>query len=458
MRIGLVGWGVETKSAYEYFGGSHSYVIGNEEPRSDFPNGENIEIHYIDQARQPGLVGNVSDLSYLDFYDNCDLVIFQGAARKNLELKFAADHDFWQKAKTGLDIFFEKSPTKNIIGITGTKGKGTTTSLTAELLSATGLDVRLGGNIGIPVLQMLDTLTPDSWVVLELSNFQLYKFNYSPHIAINLMIIPEHIDEWHKTMKDYVDAKRNLSAHQTSSDISIFLPSNEYSRANAESSPGKLIPYTEPPGAFINNTGFVEIDHQQIIHSSKVGLIGKHNLQNICAALTAAWQIKNAPEIYQQVITNFKGLEHRLQFIREVNGVKYYDDSFGTIPNTAQVALDAFDQPKVVILGGHDKGNDWTELIERLKQEDVKHIVLIGSITFRLLKEMESGGLDMHKVSFRENGNSWTMLSIIDTVNKEASAGDIVLLSTGASSFGLFEDYKDRGRQFAQVVNSLKPA
>lgn len=458
MKIGLIGWGVEAKSAYEYFGPEHQYVICNEEPRNDFPSGDNVEVHFIESDRTPGLTGNVTNLSYLDYVADCDQIIVTVSAQKNIEKHFASDNPIWLKIKTVQHIFFENTPTKNIIGVTGTKGKGTTTSLIAELLKASGKDVYVGGNIGIAVLDLLPHLTPESWVVLELSSFQLYRFPFSPHIAVHLMMVPEHIEEWHKTMKDYVDAKRNIFANQTANDIAIFLPTNEFSRANAESSPGVHIPYGEKPGAFLNTQGFIEIDAQPIVRRNEIALIGEHNIQNICAAVTAAWQVVQDVQAFACVLREFKGLEHRLQFVRELDGVRYFDDSFGTVPNTAQVAVDAFTEPKILILGGHDKGNDWTDMVNRLKADDIRHIVLIGTITQRLYGLMQDAGVDMQKVTYRDQGNSWTMLSIIDTARQHAKPGDVVLLSTGCASFGLFKDYKDRGNQFAEVVTALRPA
>lgn len=454
MKIGLVGWGIEVQSAYRYFGPKHYYVLGSEETREDFPVSENVEIHSLSGKRSPGLVGNVEDLSYLDYYGDCDMVIFQGAARKNLEKKFGETDPFWGKAKTTLDIFFEKCPTKNTIGVTGTKGKGTTTTLIHELLKASGKHAVIGGNIGIPVLDLLPEITSETWVVLELSNFQLYKFSYSPHIAVHLMMMREHIDEWHKTMDDYALAKRNIFAHQSPDDLAIYLEENEYSKANSAYSPGKKIPYFSLPGAVVDN-GNVVIDEQKIVGVDEVGLLGAHNLQNICAAVTAVWQIHHDINTYKEVLRSFRGLEHRLQLAGEIDGVRYYDDSFGTTPDTAIVAMDAFKETKVMIVGGHDKGNPMEPMVRRLIADDVAHVVFIGSTGDKLRQIAINQGLDPARTTYREAGNSWTMEEIVATARKQAAPGDVVLLSTGSASFGLFKDYKDRGEQFMSIVSQL---
>lgn len=454
MRIALVGWGVETKSAFRYFGTEHKYLIVSEEPREDFPTGNNINIRSLSTPRKPGLTSTVTDYSYLNGLENFDKVVYTPTSRKNLEKIYPSDSPFWKIAKSSLELFFENLPTKNTIGVTGTKGKGTTSTLIAELLKSTGKKVHLGGNIGIPVLDLLPHIEENDWVVLELSSFQLYKFPYSPHIAVHLMMVPEHIEEWHKTMDDYVKSKRTIFTHQNSEDIAIFYPENQYSKENATYSQGKHIPYGVAPGAYVSNDKII-IDNTDIIDTTNVGLVGSHNVQNICAALTAAWQVSKQPEHYAQVLTEFQGLEHRLQLVREVNGVKYYDDSFGTTPDTAVVALDAFFEPKVIIVGGHDKGNDYTTLAKRLIAPDVTHVIFIGTTGHKILDLAVEYGFDASKATIRENGNSWTMKEMVLRATEVVEQNGVVLLSTGSASFGLFKDYKDRGNQFIDAVNQL---
>ena len=454
MKIGLVGWGIETKSAYRYFGAEHQYIIGNEEPCDDFPTSSNVRIYSLTEKRPAGLAGNATDLSYLEHYDGCDLIIYQGASRKNLEKKFPEGHPFWDRAKTTLHIFFEQSVSKNIIGVTGTKGKGTTSTLIARMLEASGKKVYLGGNIGVAVLDFMPEISYDDWVVLELSSFQLYKFPYSPHIAVHLMMMPEHIEEWHKTMEDYVLAKKNICSHQTRDDFVIYLPTNDYSSSNAQSSDGTQIPYMASPGARINQEGELVIGTTSICSSKDFKLLGVHNHQNICASATAVWQVTKNADAIRNVVTSFSGLEHRLELAGEVDGVKYYDDSFGTTPDTAIVAMDAFSENKVMIVGGHDKGSDMSGMCKRLAGGDIRHTIFIGSTGEVLRTLAVENGADPAKTSYHEDGNSWTMVEIIAEAQRQAKKGDIVLLSTGSASFGLFKDYKDRGNQFKAVVQA----
>jgi UDP-N-acetylmuramoylalanine--D-glutamate ligase len=450
MKIAIVGWGVEGQSAYRFFGPRHSYLIVNEEPRDDFPaESPTVEIQFLPAQKPVGITSNAKDLSYLDGIEDCDKIIYSPTSYKNLERKFGDNVDFWQKTTSERHIFFETVNTKNIIGITGTKGKGTTSTLITKMLEADGKKVFLGGNIGKSVLDFVREVQPDDWVVLELSNFQLYHFHHSPHIAVCLMIVPEHLD-WHKDMQDYVEAKSNLFQFQTSEDIAIYFAKNKYSTEVANYSPGTKIPYYETPGARVREDGIIVIgENTEVINKDEVKLLGEHNLQNVCAAITTVWQITQNVEAIRKVLTTFSGLEHRLEFVREFNGVKYYDDSFGTTPETAIVALQSFNQPKVLIAGGSDKGTSYESLADAIVNSNARHVITVG-VTGPKIAEL----LRQRNFSNITEGLT-TMTDIINEAHKHAQPEDVVLLSTGSASFGLFLDYKDRGNQFKAAVQAL---
>lgn len=451
MRIGIVGWGVEGQSAYSYFGPENEYLIVNEEPRDDFPpESDKIKVQFIDKNRQPGLTGNVEDLSYLDGLDKCDKVVYSPVAPKNLRKFFGDDQQFWSKASSALHIFFETVKTKNIIGVTGTKGKGTTSTLISKMLEAQGKKVFLGGNIGKSVLDFVREVHESDWVVLELSSFQLYNFPCSPHVAVSLMIVPEHMD-YHSDVGEYAGAKANIFKHQKAGDIAIYFAENEESKRIAQLSAGKKIPYYEKPGAFVRHDGMIIVGESEteIMPTTEVKLLGEHNLQNICAAITAVWEVDQNAGAIKQVITTFTGLEHRLEFVRELDGVKYYDDSFATTPETAIVAVKAISEPKVLILGGHDKGADYESMADEILKSNISHVITIGLVGPRIANELKSKGFS----SITESPSD--MKSIVAAARQNAQPGDVVLLSTGTSSFGMFKDYKDRGNQFKQAVRVL---
>ncbi len=378
------------------------------------------------------------------------------------------------------NLFVQNCPTQNIIGITGTKGKGTTSTLIAKMLEANGHKVWLGGNIGRPLLDELDNISPDDWVVLEMSAGQLITFNQRIHIGVCLMVVPEHLD-WHTDMDEYTQAKANLFKNQTPDDIAVYFANNENSKKIAAYSPGKRLPYFKEPGAYVRDDGMVVIGQTEVIHKSKVKLLGEHNLQNVCAAITTVYEAVGSLDPFdslnarsgstlssqsdigsranpkavewidkvKEVLSSFSGLEHRLELVRELKGIKYYDDSFGTTPETAIVALEAFKEPKVVILGGHDKGVPFESLAEAVTNNNVKHAVLIGD-TAPKIKEL------LAKNGFESVTSGLTNMSdMVSAAREHASAGDVVLLSTGCASFGLFKDYKDRGNQFKTAVQAL---
>jgi UDP-N-acetylmuramoylalanine--D-glutamate ligase len=313
------------------------------------------------------------------------------------------------------------------------------------MLESAGKRIHIGGNIGTPILDLIGQIKRDDWLVWELANFQLKPASYSPHIAVCLMITPEHLD-WHPSFEDYIDAKSNLFRHQKETDIAIYFADNEYSQKIANCSPGYKVPYFRDPGAYVRNDGKIVINNIEIINKSEVKLLGEHNLQNVCAAITAVWRVTQDQVAIKKVLSSFSGLEHRLEMVRDFEGVKYYDDSFATTPDTAIVAMQAVPEPKILILGGHDKGADYEALADEVTDSNVKHVIAIGLVGPRIAERLKSRG-------FSEVTEGLTdMKSIVQTAKQHAQPGDAVLLSTGTSSFGLFKDYKDRGNQFKQAV------
>ena len=452
MRIGIVGWGLEGQSAYRYFGAEHEYLIANEEPRDDFPaQDKTTRVQFISAQRAAGLTGNVQDLSYLDGVDECDKIIYSVTTAKNLEKKFGKNSAFWAKATTIQHIFFEEVKTKNIIGVTGTKGKGTTYTIIYEMLKAAGKRAFLGGNIGLPVLDFVKDVTPDDWVVLELSNFQLYNLTYGPHIAVCLMIAPEHMD-WHPDMNDYIEAKANLFRHQKPEDIAIYFAENEYSKKIAGYSPGQKIPYLQPPGAHIEEGSKIMINGVEVIDKSAIKLLGEHNLQNVCAALTAFWQAAQDREAARKVLSSFSGLEHRLEFVRELNGVKFYNDSFAATPNASSASLAAITSNKVMIIGGFDRHlplEDFTKAIVDSK-DTIHKIVLIGQSAERVAQQLASAGFSNFVINSDKDINE-----ILSQTVKFAQPGDAVVLSPGFPSFDMFKNFQVRGEKFKEAVNAL---
>lgn len=435
MKIAILGWTDQGKSAYAYY------------RKQDTGHIITIRDSRIDIVVPDGVLSELGE-SYLNSLEDFDIIVRGAPTIHPRDIVAANSANILKKVTSNTNEFMQVCPTHNIIGVTGTKGKGTTSSLITRMLQAAGKTVHLGGNIGIPPLDLLQNhIQADDWVVLELANFQLIDLKYSPTIGVCLMVAPEHLN-WHADMAEYVTAKQQLFVWQTYDDIAIYYHGNEYSTTIAGAGNGAKVPYFAAPGAVIVNDA-ITIQGQVICQTSELKLLGKHNWQNACAAVTAAWQITHSAAAVRSVLTSFSGLEHRLEFVREIGGVSYYDDSFGTTPETAIVALEAFEQPKVVILGGSDKGADYSQLAEAVRVNNVRRALLIGDQAGRI----QAGLQGVSFTNFVDGGT--TMTDIVANAQSAAEAGDVVLLSTGCASFGMFHDYKDRGQQFQAAVEKL---
>lgn len=430
MNIAILGYDTEGKVSYEFCKKrGDTITICDQNTSLEVPDGVDAQLGE----------------SYLENLDRFDMVIrTPGLHPAKI---FAANPGKEVTVTSQLNLFFENSPTKNIIGITGTKGKGTTSTLVFKMLEAAGKTVHLGGNIGIPPLSFLNDLTSDSWVVLELSSFQLIDLKQSPQLAACLMVVPEHLD-WHEDLEEYIAAKQQLFIHQSPNDTAIYYADNETSLSIADASEGTLLPYFAEPGAQIIDDQVI-IEGQVVCAVSDVRLLGKHNQQNICAAVTIAWQVTQDIKAFHRVLTTFSGLPHRLELVRTVNDVKYYDDSFGTTPETASVAIQAFDEPKIVILGGSDKGVSFESLAKVITTNNVRLAILIGKTGPTIEAALTKEGF----TAIVQGGN--TMPEIVAQAYEAAQPGDVVLLSTGCASFDMFKNYKDRGDQFKQAVLAL---
>lgn len=352
-------------------------------------------------------------------------------------------------------LFFDLCPCP-IIGVTGTKGKGTTATLIYEMLKTQGVDVYLGGNIGNPPLDFLNKLTSKSWVVLELSSFQLIDLTKSPHIAVMLMTTSEHLD-YHKDVKEYIQAKRNILKFQTPQDYSII--SKDYPTSNESDlyTEGKVFKISREKevaeGVFVkDNSVWFKKDGEilKVIDSSEILLPGKHNLENVGTAVMASIAAGVSLKNIIKVLREFKGLEHRLELVGEVNGVKYYDDSFSTTPETAIAAINAFKNPEILILGGSSKGSDFKELGHVIRDsKNIKAIIGIGVEWTRIKSQIQNP-------KFQIVENCKNMKEIVERAQDIAEPGDVVLLSPACASFGMFKNYKDRGEQFKMQVAALK--
>jgi UDP-N-acetylmuramoylalanine--D-glutamate ligase len=357
--------------------------------------------------------------------------------------------------ETATRAFFRecKAP---IIGVTGTKGKGTTSSLIASILRAAGKKVHLVGNIGLPALAVLDAISPDDIVVFELSSFQLWDLDISPHVAVVLLIEPDHLDV-HHDMEEYVAAKAHIRRFQTLNDVCFYHPSNPLSaqialhgdwpqdvhERNEWIAQAHRYAVQDDEAVYVKDEHFY-VGNERICPVSALRLPGQHNVENACAAISAARVYTVDNRAIETGLEAFEGLDHRLKFVSEVQAVRYYDDSIATTPGSAIAAIRAFTQPKIMIVGGSSKGADFTEFAGICAQDgSVKNVLLIGQEASNIQHAFEQAGFSRYE----SLGSDITMDAIVKHAALNAREGEIVILSPACASFGMFKDYKDRGEQ-----------
>lgn len=429
MKIALLGYGVEGASAYRYF--TRLY------PEAEFEIYDNADSSKYDVPAGIGLKSGVKD-----FYDiDADLVIKTPAIAPS---KVTTRGTVSSVTRT----FFDVCPVP-IIGVTGTKGKGTTATLTANILKKAGISVWLVGNIGTAALDVIEEIEQahangeQCVVVYELSSFQLWDMTKSPQVAVVLMVEPEHLNV-HASFEEYIEAKANIVAHQHASDTTIYYENNDISCQIGESSKAHKIPYSVETGDVLT------IDGREIVRKDDIKLYGEHNVGNVKAAMLAAWQFTQDVDAIKRAVAEFTGLPHRLESLSVKHGVLFINDSFSSAPPATVAAVRAFSQPKVIIMGGFDRGLDFTETArDIIAESDIKKILLIGQTRTSIAKAFES--LDWHNYDIIDG----SLKQAVARAAEIAVPGDVVLFSPGSASFDMFRDFTERGNAFKELVEKL---
>ena len=341
-----------------------------------------------------------------------------------------------------------------LIGITGSNGKTTTVMLTYHLLKSAGLNVGLGGNIGKSFAWQVAENNFDVYV-LELSSFQLDgSFTFNPHIAILTNLSPDHLDRYDYKYENYIDSKFRIIQNQTEDDYFIYDGDDEMiekwlnnNTIKAQKVPFSLTNQIKTGVSIQDKTMKINIDNNEFtMDTTHLALEGKHNLKNAMAAASVAQLMKIRKQTIRESLSNFQGVEHRLEKVLKIQNVQYINDSKATNVNATFFALDSVSSPTVWIVGGVDKGNDYSELME-LVNEKVKAIICLGVDNKKIIDAFGSIVDMMVEVS--------TMKDAVKTAQRLTEKGDTVLLSPACASFDLFENYEDRGRQFKQAVQNL---
>ncbi len=340
-----------------------------------------------------------------------------------------------------------------LVGITGSNGKTTTTTLVGELLKEAGLPTQVGGNIGTPLISLVEASRDDGFTVVELSSFQLEAVEQlHVNVALLLNITPDHLDRY-DSMADYAAAKANIFRNQTADDVAVLNADNDWSARMSAKTEARVVYFSRlrelGEGIFLRGDDIIErkaSGERVLLNRADIQLPGDHNVENVMAALAAGIACGASVDSMREAVRNFKGVEHRLEFVAEINGVKFYNDSKATNVDAAIKCLEAFPSGVIVILGGKDKGSDYSPLAP-LVRERCEHVILIGAAADKIAAALENTK-PLHRAA--------TMQEAVESGLKLGRAGDTVLLAPACASFDMFDNYEHRGRVFKEAVRSLQ--
>lgn len=418
-KICILGYGKEGISTYNYL----------------VKNGiTNIKVHDLVEKDVDGVYGD----TYLDNLDKYDVIIKgPGVVLKNIDIS-----SFENKITSQLELVLEYGP-KNIVGVTGSKGKSTTTSLIYQMLKEQGRDVYLLGNVGIPIFDYLDSFKDDSYLVIEMAALQLEFVHKSPHISVITNLYPEHLD-FFRNKDNYYKAKLNILKYQSDNDYGIYCSSNEelekyISDGNYKS---RLFKCNFIDGDICIKDNYIYINGNKVYNTNdERKIIGNHNLMNIMLALKVADILGLDMNKCSDTINNFEPLEHRMQKVGEFDGIIYYDDAIATIPAATINCIDALGSVDTLITGGKDRGIEYDSLVTYLNNSNVNNVICMPESGYRFIDKITK---KVYKVE--------TLEEAVNIAKKVTKKGSICLLSPSAPSYNQFKNYIEKGNKFQSLV------
>ena len=400
---------------------------------------------------------------YLDHLD--EQIIFRTPGMRYHLPQLDAARSRGAAVTSEMELFFDLCPCR-IVGVTGSDGKTTTTTIISKILEAAGKTVHLGGNIGTPLMPQIESISPDDVVVAELSSFQLISMRQSPDVAVVTNISPNHLDI-HKDMQEYVGAKKNIILHQNAFGRAVLNADNDYTAAFARETRGQTLLFSRRHpvkyGAWMDEDGEVYVSlpdgKHRVMNASEIKIPGLHNIENYLAAAAAVWGMTGGrgpagAEQIASVARTFPGVEHRNELVRELGGVRWYNDSIGTTPSrTISGALSLFPQKIILIAGGYDKNIPFDPLGPAVVDK-VKTLVLLGATAPKIEAAVRAAP------GYREGNprilHASTLEEAVALCRAEAKPGDVVSLSPACASFDMFPNFETRGEKFREIVGALK--
>lgn len=448
-KVAIIGMGVSNLPLLDYFYDKNAKVTVFDK---NTPSDEIME--KINKYRYEVEIGEYN-LSRLNGFD----IVFRSPSVLPTREELVTAANKGAIITSEIEMVLKLAPCK-IIGVTGTEGKTTTTSIIYEILKSSGKNCFLGGNIGKPIFTEIKNMKPEDIVVLELSSFQLMGMEVSPDISVVTNMYPDHLNI-HSSYEEYQQAKKNIFLHQNENGVVILNYDNEITRKFADEVKSKLVFFSsleKLENGYVYDRkdetikSYVNGKSENILKKQEIKLRGIHNYENICAALAATAPIVDEKSQIK-AIKEFNGVEHRLEFVRELNGVKYYNDSIGTSPASTIAGLNAFDENIILLAGGSDKGLDYTEIGETIAKK-VRVLLLTGPTAEKIenatkLAMSKSGKETVEIIHCKD------LQEAVSMANEKAKSGEIVLMSPASASFDAFKNFIERGIKFKEFVNNL---
>jgi len=382
-----------------------------------------------------------------DYLDNIEAdVIFKAPGIRPDLPQFIEAQERGAVLTNEMEVFFELCPGR-IFAVTGSDGKTTTTTLIAKMLEKQYGKVYLGGNIGKPLLPDIEKITEDDYIVVELSSFQLQAMKSSPKVAVITNLTPNHLD-WHTDMDEYLDAKKNILRYQNIDDRLVLNFENDATRCAADDAIADVTFFSSVnhlSEGVCEIDGWICYDGEKVLKTDDILLPGRHNVENYMAAIAATYGYVTSAVVCE-IARTFGGVEHRIELVRELNGVKYYNSSIDSSPTRTEAALRSFKQKVIVIMGGYDKQIPFEPLAEPVA-DCAKAVILTGATAEKIAEAIKDTGVPIH--------NATDLKGAVDIAYGIATEGDVIILSPACASFDAYANFMERGNKFKEIVNNL---
>ena len=448
-KVAIIGLGVSNLPLLKYMNNQNAKItIFDEKEKEDIPR---KLLEKLDKYGAYAFFGK-NCLENLKNYD----IIFRSPSCLPTREALVLEEQRGAIITTEIEMLMKLAPCQ-IIGVTGSDGKTTTTSLIYSILKKQGYNTYLGGNIGKPLFTKLEEIKPEDKLVLELSSFQLMGMTVSPNISVITNITPNHLNI-HKDYNEYIEAKKTIFKYQKENDYLVLNYDNEITRNCGKETTSKTTYFSSKEkldnGFIVDNKIIKRCNdgiRKHILDTKDILLRGNHNFENICAALAATENLVEE-EIAVEAVKEFRAVEHRLEFIREIDGVKWYNDSVSSSPTRTIAGLNSFDEDIVLIAGGYDKNLDYTPLAKPIL-EKVKTLILIGATSSKIFDAVKD-----EEEKERKDINIYMCENLQETVNlakRYSKKGEVVLFSPASASFDMFKNFAERGNKFKDLVNNL---